>query len=171
MNIAIVFAGGSGKRMKTHGLPKQFLKVEGKPIIIKTLENFEKNPNIDKIYISCKEDWIDYLKEEIENYHISKVAKVVPGGESGQDSIYNGLKAASEENPKDSIVLIHDGVRPFITQELINNNIEDVKKYGSSITSTPCYETAIISEDGENIEEVPNRDIMYTAQAPQCFYL
>ena len=171
MNIAIVFAGGSGKRMKTHGLPKQFLKVEGKPIIIKTLENFEKNPNIDKIYISCKEDWIDYLKEEIENYHISKVAKVVLGGESGQDSIYNGLKAASEENPKDSIVLIHDGVRPFITQELINNNIEDVKKYGSSITSTPCYETAIISEDGENVEEVPNRDIMYTAQAPQCFYL
>lgn len=65
MNIAIVFAGGSGKRMKTHGLPKQFLKVEGKPIIIKTLENFEKNPNIDKIYIACKEDWIDYLKEEI----------------------------------------------------------------------------------------------------------
>ena len=89
MNIAIVFAGGSGKRMKTHGLPKQFLKVEGKPIIIKTLENFEKNPNIDKIYIACKEDWIDYLKEEIENYkQISKVAKAVPGGESGQDSLY-----------------------------------------------------------------------------------
>ena len=171
MNIAVIFAGGSGKRMKTHGLPKQFLKVEGKPIIIKTLENFEKNKNIDKIYIACKEDWIDYLKEEIENYHISKVAKVVPGGESGQDSIYNGLKAASEENPKDSIVLIHDGVRPFITQELINNNIEDVKKYGSSITSTPCYETAIISDDGKNVDEVPNRDIMYTAQALQCFYL
>lgn len=171
MNIAIIFAGGSGTRMKTHGLPKQFLKVEGKPIIIKTLENFEKNKNIDKIYISCKEDWIDYLKEEIENYHISKVAKVVAGGETGQDSIYNGLRVASEENPKDSIVLIHDGVRPFITQELINNNIEDVKKYGSSITSTPCFETAIISEDGENVEEVPNRDIMYTAQAPQCFYL
>lgn len=171
MNIAVIFAGGSGKRMKTHGLPKQFLKVEGKPIIIKTLENFEKNKNIDKIYIACKEDWIDYLKEEIENYRISKVAKVVPGGESGQDSIYNGLKAASEENPKDSIVLIHDGVRPFITQELINNNIEDVKKYGSSITSTPCYETAIISDDGKNVDEVPNRDIMYTAQAPQCFYL
>ena len=171
MNIAIIFAGGSGTRMKTHGLPKQFLKVDGKPIIIKTLENFEKNKNIDKIYIACKEDWIDYLKEEIENYHISKVAKIVPGGESGQDSIYNGLKAASDENPKDSIVLIHDGVRPFITQELINNNIEDVKKYGSSITSTPCFETAIISEDGKMVEEVPNRDVMYTAQAPQCFYL
>ena len=171
MNIAIIFAGGSGTRMKTHGLPKQFLKVEGKPIIIKTLENFEKNANIDKIYIACKADWIDYLKEEIENYHIEKVAKIVPGGESGQDSIYNALKAASEENPKDSIVLIHDGVRPFITQELINQNIEDVRKYGSSITSTPCFETAIVSEDGKNIQEVPDRNIMYTAQAPQCFYL
>lgn len=171
MNIAIIFAGGSGTRMKTHGLPKQFLKVEGKPIIIKTLENFEKNANIDKIYISCKADWIDYLKEEIENYHIEKVAKIVAGGETGQDSIYNALKAASEENPKDSIVLIHDGVRPFITQELINQNIEDVKQYGSSITSTPCFETAIVSDDGKNIQEVPDRNIMYTAQAPQCFYL
>lgn len=171
MNIAIIFAGGSGTRMKTHGLPKQFLKVEGKPIIIKTLENFEKNANIDKIYISCKADWIDYLKEEVENYHIAKVAKIVAGGETGQDSIYNALKAASEENPKDSIVLIHDGVRPFITQELINQNIEDVKQYGSSITSTPCFETAIVSDDGKNIQEVPDRNIMYTAQAPQCFYL
>ncbi len=171
MNIAIIFAGGSGIRMKTHGLPKQFLKLEGKPIIIKTLENFEKNSNINKIYIACKSDWIDYLKEEIENYNIKKVVKIVEGGETGQDSIYNALKAASEENPKDSIVLIHDGVRPFITQNLIDQNIEDVKKYGSSITSTPCFETAIVSEDGQNIQEVPNRDSMYTAQAPQCFYL
>ena len=171
MNIAIIFAGGSGTRMKTHGLPKQFLKVEGKPIIIKTLENFEKNANIDKIYIACKEDWINYLKEELQNYHIAKVAKVVAGGESGQDSIYNALKAAEEENPKDSIVLIHDGVRPFITQELINQNIEDVRKFGSSITCTPCFETAIVSEDGENIGQVPDRNVMYTAQAPQCFRL
>lgn len=171
MNIAIIFAGGSGTRMKTHGLPKQFLKVEGKPIIIKTLENFEKNANIDKIYVSCKVDWIDYLKEEVENYHIAKVAKIVAGGETGQDSIYNALKAASDENPKNSIVLIHDGVRPFITQELINQNIEDVKQYGSSITSTPCFETAIVSNDGCNVQKVPDRSVMYTAQAPQCFYL
>lgn len=170
-SIAIIFAGGSGTRMNTKGLPKQFLKVGGKPIIIKTLENFEQNPNIDKIYISCKPDWIDYLKEKIENYHIAKVNKIVPGGETGQDSIYNALKAANEENPKDSIVLIHDGVRPFITQELINQNIEDVKKYGSSITATPCYETAIVSDDGKEVQEVPDRNVMYTAQAPQCFYL
>lgn len=171
MNIAIIFAGGSGTRMKTNGLPKQFLKVEGKPIIIKTLENFEKNNNIDKIYIACKADWIDYLKEELENYNIKKVVKIVAGGETGQDSIYNALEAAGKENPADSIVLIHDGVRPFITQELIEQNIKDVRDYGSSITSTPCFETAIVSRDGENVQDVPNRDIMYTAQAPQCFYL
>lgn len=171
MNIAIIFAGGSGTRMKTHGLPKQFLKVGGKTIIVKTLENFEINKQIDKIYIACKEDWIDYLKEEIEQSGIRKVAKIVKGGESGQDSIYNALHAAYEENPKNSIVLIHDGVRPFITQELINQNIEDVKKYGTSITVTPCFETAIQSSNGELVEEVPNRSEMYTAQAPQCFRL
>lgn len=171
MNIAIIFAGGSGTRMKTHGLPKQFLKVEGKSIIIKTLENFEYNKEIDKIYIACKEDWIDYLKEELDNNNITKVAKIVPGGESGQDSIYNALKAAGQENPANSIVLIHDGVRPFIGKELISRNIQDVKEYGSSITSTPCFETAIVSSDGQNVENVPNRNIMYTAQAPQCFYL
>lgn len=171
MNIAIIFAGGSGTRMKTHGVPKQFLKVEGKSIIIKTLENFEYNNEIDKIYIACKEDWINYLKEEIDNSNITKVAKIVPGGETGQDSIYNALKAAGQENPANSIVLIHDGVRPFISQELISKNIQDVKDYGSSITSTPCFETAIISSDGENVENVPSRSIMYTAQAPQCFYL
>ncbi len=171
MNIAIIFAGGSGTRMKTHGLPKQFLKIEGKTIIVKTLENFEINKQIDKIYIACKEDWIDYLKEEIEQSGIKKVAKIVKGGESGQDSIFNALYAAYEENPKDSIVLIHDGVRPFISQELINQNIEDVKKYGTSITVTPCFETAIQSSNGELVEEVPNRSEMYTAQAPQCFRL
>ncbi len=171
MNIAIIFAGGSGTRMKTHGLPKQFLKVEGKTIIIKTLENFQNSPEIDKIYIACKEEWIDYLKEEIDNSTITKVAKIVPGGESGQDSIYNALKAAGQENPANSIVLIHDGVRPFITQELISRNIKDVKEYGSSITTTPCFETAIVSSDGQSVESVPNRNIMYTAQAPQCFYL
>ncbi len=171
MNIAIIFAGGSGTRMKTHGLPKQFLKIEGKTIIVKTLENFEINKQIDKIYIACKEDWIDYLKEEIEQSGIRKVVKIVKGGESGQDSIYNALYAAYEENSKDSIVLIHDGVRPFISQELINQNIEDVKKYGTSITVTPCFETAIQSSNGELVEEVPNRSEMYTAQAPQCFRL
>lgn len=171
MNIAIIFAGGSGKRMKTNGVPKQFLKIGGKSIIIKTLENFEVNKNIDKIYIACKEDWIDHLKEEIETFNIKKVKKIVKGGETGQDSIYNALYAAYEENPKDSIVLIHDGVRPFISQELINQNIEDVKEYGSSITSTPCFETAIISKDGKVVEKVPNRSEMYTAQAPQCFRL
>lgn len=171
MNIAIIFAGGSGTRMKTHGLPKQFLKIEGKTIIVKTLENFEINKQIDKIYIACKEDWIDYLKEEIEQSGIKKVAKIVKGGESGQDSIFNALYAAYEENPKDSIVLIHDGVRPFISQELINQNIEDVEKYGTSITVTPCFETAIQSSNGELVEEVPKRSEMYTAQAPQCFRL
>ena len=169
-NIAVIFAGGSGVRMGS-GMPKQFLKINGQPIIIYTLEIFDDNPLIDEIYIACKEDCIDTLNRYISRYQIQKVRKVVPGGATGLDSIYNALTAAKEENPADSIVLIHDGVRPFIPQHLISDNIEQVKKAGCAITCTPMYETPVKSNGGELIEEVIKRDVMYTAQAPQSFRL
>ena len=111
MNIAIIFAGGSGVRMGA-GMPKQFLEINGKPIIIHTLDNFQNSPTIDKIYIACKADYMENLKNLTNRFGITKVARIVEGGSTGQDSIYQALKAAYEENPKDSIVLIHDGVRP-----------------------------------------------------------
>ena len=171
-NIAVIFAGGSGKRMK-YDIPKQFLKVYGKEIIIHTLERFQYNKNIDLIYIGCIESYIDYLKELIKKYNITKVPKngIVAGGATGQDTIYNILKRVDEDNPDDSIVLIHDGVRPIIDDEIINDNIESVKKYNSAITVTKAFETPIISKDGESVDEVLNRSIVYTAQAPQSFYL
>ena len=169
-NIAIIFAGGTGTRMGS-GLPKQFLFVNWKPILIHTLDNFQNSPDIDKIYIACKEDYIGQTQKEVEKYQITKVAGIVPGGATGQDSIYNALSKAREENSDDSIVLIHDGVRPFLTNEVIKANIESVKNHGSAITCTSCYETVILSHDGSKIEEVPSRDIAYTAQAPQSFYL
>lgn len=170
MNIAIIFAGGSGVRMGA-GMPKQFLEINGKPIIIHTLDNFQNSPFIDKIYISCKKDYICKLKNMLEYYRITKAAKVVEGGKTGQESIYNGLKCALEENPADSIVLLHDGVRPFINEDVIEKNIEAVKKYGSAVTCTPFYETPVISEAGEIVEKMPLRKYMYTAQAPQSFRL
>ncbi len=172
MNIAIIFAGGVGKRMGS-SVPKQFLNVYGKPIIIHTLEKFQYHPEIDKIYVACKEDLIPYLKELVEKYNITKIPKggIVPGGATGQDSIYNGLCAARKENPEDSIVLIHDGVRPIITEEVISKDIASVKEFGSAITSTPAYETPIISYDGSSVAELPKRKNVYTAQAPQCFRL
>ena len=172
MNIAIIFAGGVGKRMGS-SVPKQFLNVYGKPIIIHTLEKFQYHPEIDKIYVACKEDLIDYLQMLVEKYNITKIPKggIVPGGATGQDSIYNGLCAARKENPEDSIVLIHDGVRPLIDEDLITRNIENVKEYGSAITCTPAFETPLISYDGINVDELPKRKYVYTAQAPQSFRL
>ena len=169
-NIAIIFAGGSGVRMGS-GMPKQFLKINGQPIIIYTLEIFDDNPEIDDIYIACKEDCIGTLERYISRYQIQKVRKIVPGGATGLDSIYNALTAAREDNPADSIVLIHDGVRPFIAQHLISDNIRQVKEEGSAITCTPMFETPVKSDGGEIIEDVIKRDIMYTAQAPQSFRL
>ena len=170
MNIAIIFAGGSGRRMGA-GMPKQFLEINGKPIIIHTLDNFQNSPLIDKIYISCKKEYIRKLQNMLEYYRITKAAGVVEGGETGQDSIYNGLVCALKANPEDSIVLIHDGVRPLISEEVIEENIESVEKYGTAVTCTPFFETPVISVSGEVVEDMPVRNYMFTAQAPQSFRL
>lgn len=171
-NIAIIFAGGVGERMGSN-IPKQFLKVYDKEIIIHTIEKFQYNNQIDEIYVGCKEEYINYLKDLIKKYNITKIPTdgIVEGGVTGQDTIYNILIKAKENNSGDSIVLIHDGVRPLITDELINENIKNTKKYGTSITCCPCFETPIISENGEIIDEVLKRDTVYMAKAPQCFIL
>lgn len=170
MNIAIIFAGGSGVRMGA-GIPKQFLEINGKPILIHTLQLFQEHEEIDKIYLAMSADYIRYTEQLVLDYHIDKLAAVVQGGETAQDSIFNALQKAAEENPGDSVVLIHDGVRPLIAYSVISDNIESVKKYGSAITSTPCYETILVSKDGEQVDELPLRRESYAAQAPQSFYL
>ena len=129
MNIAVIFAGGVGQRMHSVERPKQFLEMNNKPIIIHTLEHFEKHPQIDAIVIACVEEYIPYLKELLYKHRIEKVKKIVSGGKTGQMSIYNGLCAAKEISSDDnSIVLIHDGVRPLINDDVITRNIESVKK-------------------------------------------
>ncbi len=170
MNIAIIFAGGSGVRMGA-GVPKQFLEINGKPVIIHTLQLFQFHNEIDKIYVSILADYEDYMKDLVEEYHLSKVAAVFPGGETAQDSIYNALKRAEAENPDDSVVLLHDGVRPFVSYDVISDNIATVKKHGNAITCTACYETIMISEDGDTVADVPPRKNTYSAQAPQSFVL
>ena len=173
MNIAIIFAGGTGQRLKSgqDATPKQFLKIHNKPIIIHTLELFQEHPQIDKIYIAIHPDYYDYMSELVKHYYITKTAGIVEGGATGQDSIYNALKLAQRENPDDSIVLIHDGVRPNITSEVITQNIECAAKNGNAITSTSCFETILISENGVNPKHVPYRKNTYSAQAPQSFHL
>lgn len=170
MNIAIIFAGGSGVRMGA-GVPKQFLEINGKPILIHTLQLFQEHEDIDKIYLAMSKDYIRYTEQLVLDFRIDKVAAVVEGGVTAQDSIYNALKRAEEENPGDSIVLVHDGVRPFVEYGVISENIEAVKEYGSAITSTLCYETIMISKNGETVDDLPLRKETYAAQAPQSFYL
>ena len=155
-NIAIIFAGGSGARMGS-GLPKQFIEVNGKPIIIHTLEIFEEHPAVDAIYVACKEDCISRLQKLVKRFLISKVKDIVPGGATGQDSILNGLRAACEGEGRDNIVMIHDGVRPCITAEVIDANLRSVREYGSAVTCTKFFETPIISHSGNVVEESPDR--------------
>lgn len=172
MNIAVIFAGGSGQRMHSKDMPKQFLEMHKKPIIIYTLEFFENNPEIDAIVISCIEEWMSYLQELLYKYRIEKVKKIVPGGETGQMSIYNGLKAAKEVSKgQKTIVLIHDGVRPFISDKVIYDNIASVKKNGSAITTSVVQETILVVNDDESINYVPDRCNSRVAKAPQSFWL
>lgn len=118
MNIAVIFAGGSGTRMNTKTRPKQFLLVHGKPIIVHTIELFENHPEIDGIIVVCIEDWIPYMEEMKYRYRLDKISQIVPGGNTGQLSIYNGLCAAEKiYGLEDNIVLIHDGVRPLLRQK------------------------------------------------------
>lgn len=170
MTTALIFAGGTGKRMNTRSKPKQFLEIHGKPIIVYTLEHFEYHEQIDNIVVVCIKDYIEELKGLLGRFGITKVKKIVPGGATGHDSIYLGLMAMKEFAAENDIVMIHDGVRPFINEELITLNIEAVKKYGNAITCEPVKESSIRSIDGEAILEVPPREQMYTAKAPQSFY-
>ena len=170
MNYALIFAGGSGKRMNTKSRPKQFLELHGKEIIIYTIEHFEKHPDIDGIVVVCIEEWIDYLKKILKKNGIEKVKWIVPGGASGQDSIYNGLKVLHDNCSEDSIVLIHDGVRPLINEELISANIQSVHEHGSAITVAPVIETVMLADDDKVYKSV-ERSKCNMAKAPQSFFL
>ena len=158
MNIALIFAGGIGKRMNTTGIPKQFLKLYGKEIIVYTLEIFENNKNIDGIVISCLKEKIDDLKRIIEKNNLKKVVSIIPGGNTGQESIYNGLKEIEKRYSKNDIVLIHDGVRPLINDDTINDNINLVKEKRNAITTAPAIETIVRLENENNIiKDIFNR--------------
>ena len=168
MNYAVIFAGGIGKRMNTKALPKQFLKLYGKEIIIYTLEHFEKHREIDGIAVACVEEWIPYLEELIVKYQFKKVKAVVPGGRTGQDSIFEGIKAVDRLVQGDGhIVLIHDGVRPLINEQTITDCIKSVRENGSAITVAPAVETIIRVDDNQQVREVIERADCLMARAPQ----
>ena len=169
MNIALIFAGGTGVRMNSKGKPKQFLELYGKPIIIYTLEVFEKHNDIDKIVVVCINSYIEKLKKDLIKYDIKKVNNVIPGGDSGFNSIYNGLTAINSDASDDDIVLIHDGVRPLINDQQITDNLKCAMKYGNAISAVPVTEGIMISQNGFIVDDFPDRKVMYATKAPQTF--
>ena len=170
MNVALLFAGGIGSRMNTRALPKQFLEIHGKPIIIHTLEHFEAHPDIDAIAIAILPEYHEHMQKLLKRYEIEKVRWIVDGGATGQESRHKALKAVALDCPEDTVVLIHDGVRPLIDAKLISANIETVREHGSAITCTKFNET-VVSSEHEHIDKVIPRDFIYAAQAPQSFPL
>lgn len=169
-NIAVIFAGGSGKRMNTISRPKQFLELKGKPVIIYTLELFDFHPDIDGIVVVCIESWIPFLRKQLRKFEITKVVDIVPGGETGQESIYKGLVAAKKKYDDTDNVLIHDGVRPLITEQTISECIETVNTKGNCITCIPATETFVVMQKDGSLN-IPSRSNSLIARAPQCFKL
>ena len=170
MVTAMLFAGGVGRRMKSDDLPKQFIEIGGKPIIVRTMEHFEKHPEVDRIVVACKEDWIDHLEALIKDYKITKVHSVVPGGATGYASIHNGvMETAKFMTDPDDIILICDGVRPMLTERLISDSIRYARECGTSVPVTPSIDSLLFSEDGKFCEKSYERSSMYITQAPQGY--
>lgn len=170
MNIAVIFAGGMGKRMSSCALPKQFLEVHGKPVIAHTLQHFEDHPDVDRIAVAILPAWREQFSKLVRRYDLAKVSWIVDGGATGQQSRHRALQATATDCPDSSVVLIHDGVRPMINSRLISDNIDAVKQHGSAITCSKFNET-VVSSASDHIDKVIPRDHIYAAQAPQSLRL
>lgn len=170
MNIAMIIAGGSGNRMH-QDIPKQFLTVNEKPVIIYTLEVFQKHPAIDEIVVVCIEGWEQVLWAYVRQFNLSKVVSIVKGGECGQNSIYKGLKEIEKGHVQDDIVLIHDAIRPMVSEEIISDCINKTIEYGSAVATIPCAEAMLISENQENSNQIFDRNNLKRTQTPQGFHV
>lgn len=169
MNIVILTAAGSGTRMH-QDIPKQFLHVDNKPIIAYTMEAFERHPSIDAIVVVTISSWKEVLSAYAKQFNISKLAIVVDGGETGQESIYNGLKAIEEKyGVEGNTVIVHDGNRPLVSTEIISDALATSKQYGSATAAIPCVEVVFSSNDGLVAEKTIPREEMFRTQTPHVY--
>lgn len=169
MNIAVVLAGGTGSRMGIIDMPKQFIEIYGKPVVIHTLESFDINENIDAICVVCIKEWQNDLKIWLKEYDVRKVRWIADAGETRQLSSMNALDAIKDDVVDDDIIVIHDAARPLVSQRIINENIEKAKQYGACDTVVPAFDTIITSTDNEYIDTIPPRKMFYHGQTPQSF--
>lgn len=171
MNIALIIAGGSGDRMGQN-IPKQFMYIEGCPIIIRTLQCFQKHPDISAIAVVCLKGWETVLQSYANQFNIDKLKWIFPGGNSGMESIHNGIYGLLEVGcDGDDLVLIHDAVRPLLSQDIISSNIAICKSYGYAITGIQCREAVLESQDGFTTKTSIPRDTLIRTQTPQTFLL
>ena len=170
-NIALIIAGGIGTRMH-QDIPKQFINVRDKPVIVYTMEVFQQHPNIDAIEVVCLYGWHDILRAYAKQFGITKLESIVDGGTTGLQSIRNGLYDVAERyHDDDDIVLIHDAIRPLVSQEIISDNIRVCREYGNAITVIPCTAVMLKTYDSLISDAQIPRDNLKITQTPQTFFL
>lgn len=170
MYIALLTAAGRGTRMHTE-IPKQFLHVKNKPVILYTMEAFQKHPQIDAIIVVTLGTWKEMIQAYARQYEITKLKWVVEGGESGQESIKKGLEALEKDCKMDDIIIVHDGNRPLISDEIISDSIATFQSHGSAVAAIPCMEAIYRSNDGERSDVSLDRRELYRTQTPHTYSL
>ncbi len=170
MTVALLTAAGSGTRMG-QDIPKQFIHIDNKPVIIYTMEKFQNNPQTDAIVLVTLPHWVDFVWAYAKQFNITKLKWVVAGGETGQESIYNGLKKIEEEYDKDTVVMIHDGNRPMVDNDIIADSLAVFRKHGSAITAIPCVEAVFKSEDKISSTQSIPREVLLRTQTPHTYVL
>lgn len=168
MNVAIIIAGGVGSRMKMD-IPKQFIHIYGKPVIIYTLEGFQKHPEIDFIEVVCLEGWEETLKDYARQYGIAKLRWIVPGGATGQESIRNGVYNLEGELKGDDIAIIHDGIRPMVDSGVLSDILRVCRLHGNGVTSTPYNEQIFVKLDDYTTREYIPRETLRKVATPQAY--
>lgn len=170
MNIGLILAGGSGVRMGAE-MPKQFLPLEGRQIILRAIDAFHRHPDVDSICVVCGEEWSGRLKYLLEQEGYEKICGVVDGGQSRRDSSFRGLTFLMQHFSPDDVVLIHDAARPLVSGELITESIRCARRFHACTAAIPLQDTALESADGRNAGHIPDRQRLYAVQTPQTFRL
>ena len=168
MNIAVIIAGGAGHRMG-QDIPKQFINVYDKPVLIYTLEGFQKHPQIDAIEVVCLDGWHDVLKAYAKQFGIDKLKWVVSGGSTGQESIRNGVYNLEGKCAEDDIIIIHDGIRPLVDETVLTDVIIKAQKYGNAVTSLPYNEQIFLVDDEISTVSYIPRETLRRVQTPQAY--
>lgn len=171
MNVAMIIAGGKGVRMN-QDIPKQFLNINDRPVIVYTMQAFQNHPEIDSILVVCIDGWQEILKAYARQFNITKLKWITVGVENGQESIHNGLILLEKQCKESDLVLVHDGIRPNVSQEIISGCIAECRMYGSAITVIPCVEAMLLrNKDRNSSSGLIARDILARTQTPQAFPL